>query len=192
VFYITPGPFPGSSQAYWGPQVRLGMPQQCLNVNMDAWTNVESINFRYEPQSSILPLVFYQEPITKMVLPIPIPPVTPFNPPLGSLVPIPLKVDQINDTAKLPIAQALMLGMARAVQSADVVTAEGSLDVLRYGDILRARSLVGMRGAGITFDGVYYVDSATHRLKPGEYKQSFVLKRNALVSNVPAVLAAPY
>ncbi|QAU23606.1 hypothetical protein EO087_06100 [Dyella sp. M7H15-1] len=192
VFYVTPGPTPGTSQAYWGPQVRFGTPQQCLNVNMDAWTNVESINFRYEPQSSVIPLVFYQEPITKLVFPIPIPPVTPFNPPLGSLVPVPLKVEQMNETAKLPIAQAIMQGMARSVQTADVITAEGSLDVLRYGDILRARSLVGMRGAGLTFDGVYYVDSATHRLKPGEYKQSFVLKRNALVTNVPAVPAAAY
>jgi hypothetical protein len=192
VFYVTPGPAPGTSQAYWGPQVRFGTPQQCLNVNMDAWTNVESINFRYEPQSSVIPLVFYQEPITKLVFPIPIPPVTPFNPPLGALVPVPLKIEQMNETAKLPIAQAIMQGMARAVQTADVITAEGSLDVLRYGDILRARSLVGMRGAGLTFDGVYYVDSATHRLKPGEYKQSFVLKRNALVTNVPAVPAGAY
>ena len=43
VFYVTPGPVPGTSQAYWGPQVRIGIPQPALNVNMDAWTNVESL-----------------------------------------------------------------------------------------------------------------------------------------------------
>jgi hypothetical protein len=192
VFYITPGPFPGMNQAYWGPQVRVGIPQPSLNVNMDSWTNVESLNFRYQPQSSVVPIVFIQEPITKMVLPIPIPPVTPFNPPLGLAVPIPQKIEQMKRTAQLTPAQALMQGMAEAVKNADVVTGDGTLDVLRYGQVLRARSLVGVRGAGIAFDGMHFVDSTTHRLKPGEYKQSFVLKRNALISNVPLVPALPY
>ncbi|HEY0341552.1 MAG TPA: hypothetical protein VGC34_12155, partial [Steroidobacteraceae bacterium] len=192
VFYLTPGPAPNVSQAYWGPQVRVGIPQQCLSVNLDSWTNVESLNFRYQPQASVMPIVYTQDPTSKLPIPIPIPPVTPFNPPLGLAVPIPQKVDQMNDTAKLPIGQALMRGMARAVETADVVTAEGTLDVLRYGQILRARSLVGMRGAGLAFDGMYYVDSTTHRLKPGEYKQSFVLKRNALIANTPVVPSFPF
>src|SRR5262249_37792160 len=174
VFYITPGPLPGMNQAYWGPQVRVGIPQPSLNVNMDSWTNVESLNFRYQPENSVLPIVFIQEPITKMVLPIVIPPVTPFNPPLGLAVPTPQKVENLNSTAQLTPAQALMQGMAEAVKNADVVTGDGTLDVLRYGQILRARSLVGVRGAGIAFDGMHFVESTTHRLKPGEYKQSFV------------------
>ena len=192
VFYMVPGPLPGMSQAYWGPQMRIGMPQQCLNVNLDAWTNVERMTFRYEPKKSVMPIVYTQDQTTKAVFPIPIPPVTPFNPPLGLAVPIPQKVEQMKNTAKLPIGQALMQGMARAVQSADVVTAEGSLDVLRYGSILRSRSLVGMRGAGIAFDGMYFVDSATHHLKPGEYKQDFVLKRNALIASTPVVPSFPF
>jgi hypothetical protein len=192
VFYMIPGPLPGVSQAYWGPQIRLGMPQQSLNVNLDAWTNVESLNLRYEPQSSVLPIVLTQDPASKLVFPIVIPPVTPFNPPLGLVVPTPQKVELLGDTAKLPIGQAMMQGIARAVQSADVVTGEGSLDVLRYGTILRARSLVGMRGAGVAFDGMYYVDSTTHHLKPGEYKQNFVLKRNALIASTPVVPQFPF
>jgi hypothetical protein len=192
VFYITPGPLPGTNQAYWGPQIRVGIPQAALIVNMDSWTNVESLSFRYQPLSSVLPLVFIQEPNTKMVLPIPIPPVTPFNPPLGVAVPTPQKVEQMKETAKLPPGQALMQGMARAVEAADVVTGEGTLDVVRYGQILRARSLVGVRGAGIAFDGLHFVDSTTHKLKPGEYKQSFVLRRNALISNLPVVPALPF
>jgi hypothetical protein len=192
VFYITPGPFPGMNQAYWGPQIRVGIPQPSLNVNMDSWTNVETLNFRYQPQSSVLPIVFIQDQTTKIVLPLPIPPVTPFNPPLGLAVPIPQKVEQLKKTAKLPIAQALMLAMAKSVENADMVTGDGTLDVLRYGQVLRARSLIGVRGAGIAFDGMHFVDSTTHKLKPGEYKQSFVLKRNALISNLPLVPALPY
>ncbi|WP_446745335.1 hypothetical protein [Silvibacterium acidisoli] len=192
VFYLTPGPLPGMSEAYWGPQVRVGIPQPALNVNLDSWTNVESLHFRYQPQTSVTPLVFLQDEFSKVVIPLPIPPVTPFNPPLGVVVPLPQKVEQMTSTAKLPVAQALMKGMARSVQTADVVTGEGSLDVLRYGQPLRARSLVGVRGAGVAFDGMHFVDSATHRLKPGEYKQSFVLKRNALIADTPLVPAMPY
>ena len=58
VFYLVPGPLPGISQAYWGPETRLGIPQTALNVNMDTWTNVESLNSRYEPQNAVLPIIF--------------------------------------------------------------------------------------------------------------------------------------
>lgn len=187
VFYLEPGPLPGMTQAYWGPEIKVGVPQPALNVNMDAWTNVESLNLRYEPQSSVTPFVFIQDPTTKVALPMPIPPVTPLNPPLGVVVPTPQKFEYLTDTAKLSPAQAIMVGMARASETADVVSADGSLDVLRYGQVLRARQLVGVRGAGVAFDGLYYVESARHQIKPGAYKQSFSLKRNALVSNLPVV-----
>ncbi len=187
VFYLEPGPLPGMTQAYWGPEIKVGVPQPALNVNMDAWTNVESLNVRYEPQSSVTPFVYIQDPTTKVVLPMPIPPVTPLNPPLGVVVPMPQKFEYLADTAKLSPAQALMVGMARASETADVVSADGSLDVLRYGQILNARQLVGVRGAGVAFDGLYYVESTRHQIKLGEYKQSFSLKRNALVSNLPVV-----
>lgn len=192
VFYLVPGPLPGVSQAYWGPELRLGLPQTALNVNMDAWTNVESLNFRYEPQNAVLPIVFIQDPITKVPIPIPIPPLTPFSPPLGLAVMPPQKLEFLSDTAKLNPAIALMKGFARVTETSDVVVGDGSLDVMRYGQPLRARSLVGVRGAGIAFDGMHYVDQATHRLKPGEYKQSFVLKRNALVANTPVVPSLPF
>ena len=192
VFYLVPGPFPGQSQAYWGPQVRIGMPQTALCVNLDTWTNVESLNFRYEPQNAVLPIIFIQDPITKVPIPIPIPPVTPFSPPLGVAIMPPQKIEFMSDTSNKNPAIALMKGFARVTETCDTVVGEGTLDVLRYGQPLRARSLVGVRGAGIAFDGMHYVDQATHRIKPGEYKQSFVLKRNALVADTPVVPTLPF
>jgi hypothetical protein len=189
VFYLDPGPLPGISTAYWGPQVKFGIPQPALSVNMDTWTNVESLSFRYEPQKFKLPIVTIVEPTTHVPIPIPIPPVTPLNPPLGVVVPFPVppSLDPLNDAAKYEPGQALMIGMAKASASADVVTGTGSLDVLRYGQVLRARQLVGVRGAGPAFDGLHYVESVTHRIQRGEYKQDFTLTRNALISNTPAV-----
>ncbi|HUY93894.1 MAG TPA: hypothetical protein VMU71_01305 [Terracidiphilus sp.] len=192
VFYLVPGPLPGMSQAYWGPQVRAGMPQTALNVNLDTWTNVESLNFRYEPQNAVLPVIFIQDPISKVPIPIPIPPVTPFSPPLGAAIMPPQKVEFETGTAKLNPAVALMKGFARVAETCDTVVGEGAIDVLRYGQPLRARSLVGVRGAGIAFDGMHYVDQCTHRIKPGEYKESFVLKRNALVPTTPVVPSLPF
>jgi len=192
VFYLTPGPLPGMSQAYWGPQIKIGVPQPALNVNMDTWTNVESLNFRYEPQNAVTPIVYIQDQTSGTTLPIPIPSVNPLDPPLGAVVPVPQKKEELKDTAKLPPAQALMVGFARASETADVVTGDGTISVLRYGGILQARQLVGVRGAGLAFDGLYYVENTKHQIKLGEYKQSFTLKRNGLVSNVPVVPTAPF
>lgn len=192
VFYIDPGPVPGVSTAYWGPQIKIGVPQTALNVNMDSWTNVESLSFRYEPQSAVLPIVFMQDPNSKVPIPIPIPSVNPLNPPLGAVTPFPTTVEMLKDTAKLSPAQAFMIGLARATETGDVVTGEGRLDVMRYGGILSARQLVGVRGAGLGFDGLHYVQRTKHELKRGEYKQSFTLKRNGIISNLPLVPSLPF
>ena len=47
--------------------------------------------------------------------------------------------------------------------------------------------MVGVRGAGIAYDGLYYVQSVRSTLKRGEFKQSFTLTRNGLVSITPKV-----
>jgi hypothetical protein len=67
------------------------------------------------------------------------------------------------------------------------VFANGSLDVMRYGRVLKSRQLVGVRGAGAAFDGLYFVKSVTHKVKRGEYKQDFTRARNGLISTVPTV-----
>ena len=51
VFYIDPGPAPGANVAYWGPEIRTGIPQPALSVNMDAATNVESLSFSFDGRS---------------------------------------------------------------------------------------------------------------------------------------------
>jgi hypothetical protein len=58
---------------------------------------------------------------------------------------------------------------------------------LRYGRVLKARQLVGVRGAGLAFYGLYYVTSVTNAIKRGEFKQQFTLSRNGLLSTVPRV-----
>jgi hypothetical protein len=54
--------------------------------------------------------------------------------------------------------------------------------------VLTARSLVGVRGAGLDYDGLYYVRSVTHTIQTGTWRQSFELVREGLGSTVPLVL----
>jgi hypothetical protein len=44
-----------------------------------------------------------------------------------------------------------------------------------------------VRGAGVAYDGLYYVSSVKSTLKRGEFKQSFDLSRNGLVSITPRI-----
>jgi hypothetical protein len=189
VFYIDPGPAPGTSIAYFGPQVKVGVPQRAININMDAQTNCDDLRFSFHTEKATLPVLFIQDQTTKLPIPIPIPAINPLQPPLGLIPPIPKTITFLNDTANLDPMEALALGVATASRSQDAVSAEGSLDVIRYGGVLDARGLVGVRGAGIAFDGLYYVESVTHHLKRGEYKQDFKLSRNGLVSITPRVPA---
>jgi hypothetical protein len=193
VFYLDPGPEPGMNKAYWGPQIKVGPVQPALNTDMDAYTNVESMSFKFDQQKNKIPLMYIYIQETGVSIPIPLLPITPLNPPLGLIPPFPtnlLPPDLTpfrDDLAKRPIPQAIMMGLAEAAENAEVVSCEGSLDVTRYGGVLKARQLVGVRGAGPAFDGLYYVKSITNKLTRSSYKQNFTLTRNGLVSTVPTV-----
>lgn len=190
VFYIDPGPLPGTSRAYWGPEIRVGAPQPALTTGLSsAHDNVTSLRFSFDKEKKELPVVHVQEPVTKVPIPIPVPDVTPLNPPLGLAPPLPPRTTFLRDTAGLSPLAAAMRGIAYAGRHADAVFATGALDVVRYGRVLRSRRLVGVRGAGEAFDGLYYVTTVTHRLLRGEFTTSFALARNALLSTVPTVPA---
>jgi hypothetical protein len=190
VFYLDPGPTPGVSKAYWGPEIRLGAPQKALNSAFDGpHSNVESLSFGFDKEAKELPVIYIQEQLSKAPIPIPIPDITPLNPPLGLIPPLPPKVTFLKDTAKLNPATAAMKGLAYAAKHSDSVFGRGSLDVTRYGQVLKSRQLVGVRGAGEAFDGLHYVSSVTTTVRRGEFKQSFSLARNALLSTVQRVPA---
>jgi hypothetical protein len=189
VFYIDPGPVPNQSFAYFGPEIRVGVPQPALNVGMDGESNVESLSFTYDGMAREQPTVVVMDPIThKVPIPIPIPDVSILKPPLSVRPASALRTTPLPDVAKMGAARALLVGMAHSANSADAITGSGQLDVLRYGRVLKARSLVGVRGAGLAYDGLYFVKSVTHTIKRGEYKQSFSLAREGLISITPKVV----
>ncbi len=189
VFYLDPGPVPGVSVAYWGPQIKLGTPQPALSVDADGATNVKTLTMSFDNERKVMPIIWIQAPIINVPLPIPVPDITPFDPPLGLIPPIPKHIRSIEGVAKFSALRALMVAFAKLAQTADVVAASGTLDVIRYGQVLKPRSLVGLRGVGTAFDGLYYVESVTHDIKRGQYDQQFKLTRNGLVSTLSSVAA---
>lgn len=188
VFYVEPGPLPGQSIAYFGPDIRLPVPQSALNVNMDAATNVESLNFTLDGLAKKIIIYTVLDPATGTVpIPIPVPNLSLLRPPLGAKIATPSKVEFANDGTAQDMTKAIQMMLGMTFNASDSITASGKLDVVRYGQILRSRMLVGVRGAGVAYDGLYYVNSVTHNLKRGEYKQDFQLSRDGLISLTPTV-----
>ena len=187
VFYVEPTMVPGINTAYWGPDNRLGIPQPALTMNMGPDTNVDSpINFSYDALGPEDPQISIVEPLTKLAISIPVP--GGLRPPLARNPARPLRKTLRRDTANLNPAQAAQRGLASQTGSSDAVNASGEIDTLRYGQALRSRRLVGVRGVGQSYNGNYYVKMVNHRIKKGEYKQSFTLVREGLGTLVPLVV----
>jgi hypothetical protein len=187
VFYVEPGPSPGMNIAYWGPEIRVGLPQPALSVNMDAASNVDAMTISFDGIKKTQYVGWVH--VNKVPIPIPVPDVGLLNPPLGPRYIAPRGLKQLNqaappkkddETAKRSPIEAAAKALARAAQGSNVVTASGTLDVTRYGQLLRARRLVAARGLGHTYDGHWFVRSVTTSLKRGSLTQNFSLDRNAL------------
>ncbi len=189
VFYVDPGPAPGMSLAYWGPEIKIGVPQPALSLDFDAHRNVESLSFNFTTDRAETPVAFIQNQETRIPLPIPIPALNPLQPPLGLVTPLNLKFSQLRGTSHLSLGATLERALSISAKSQDVVEAQGNLDVTRYGRLLKSRGLVGVRGVGTAYDGLYFVKKVTTTLKRGECKQAFTLTRNALVPFAPVLPA---
>jgi len=188
VFFVEPGPAPLTSTAYFGPDVPIPMPQPALSVNMDWQTNVESLSFSLDGLAKKLVVMTILDPITgKVPIPVPVPNVSFLHPPLGLRLTPPAKIQFPDDMANLSLAEALKRAFGLMLNNQDAITGTGSLNTTQYGWILQTRAVVGVRGAGPAYDGMYYVNSVTHNIKQGEYKQSFTLSRDGLISQTPAV-----
>jgi hypothetical protein len=190
VFYVEPGPAVGSSIAYFGPDFRIPAPQPALNVNLDAHTNVESLSFSLDGTAKKIVVMTVMDPVSRRApIPVPLPNLNVLRPPMGARPTLPARVEFPGYTTGLNVSEAANLAIGLLLNSNEAVTGSGTLDVLRYGQPLRARMMVGVRGAGLTYDGLYYVNTVTHDIKRGQYKQNFSISRDGLVSNTPVVPA---
>lgn len=189
-FFIIPGPAPLTNTAYWGPPKRTGLPQKALSVNLGAFSNVKNIRFSYNALSATRLYGWVEDRRTNKTQIVETS-ASQRIPPLASrpsLTPSSMSRTRAIRSSGHDTMQALTHAQGKTNSSVDnAATANGELDVLRYGSILWPRSLVGLRGAGYSYDGLWYVKSVNHSIKRGEYRQSFALSREGLGSTIPAV-----
>ena len=185
MFYVEPGPAPGAASP---TSVRTSASRFRSRRSTSTWmprTNVESLSFSLDGTAKKITVITILDPVTKKIpIPIPVPNLSILRPPLGARPTPPAKVEFAEGMAALSPPTRANRALGIMFSASDAITGSGSLDVLRYGGVLRSRMLVGVRGAGLAYDGLYYVNSVTHNLKRGEYKQNFSLSRDGLISNV--------
>jgi hypothetical protein len=193
VFYVEPGPVPGVNTAYWGPPKRAGLPQRALTVNQGPEMNVDSVNFTYNGMAPTIVMDEVQDRLTNTSMPV-MTFVSLRLPPLAAMPALPFQLPNVRTSlleqgAGLSIIEAYARAQGITDKSVDnVVTAQGELDALRYGDVLTPRGIVGLRGAGFTYDGLYYVKSVSHSISKGQFKQRFNLSREGTGAITPVVV----
>jgi hypothetical protein len=216
VFYVRPGALPNTNIPYWGPALppdemgRVAL-HSSLAVNMGPQTNVNSVNFTYDALATEMingevvepdvnkPILVYFPPFSTDV-PLAAVPGAIYQlwqtrvsrmdlkpPSIGKSA-----TDEEREKARVSYGRSIPQAYERARSQVNdsanrTVTVSGELDALRYGGALQARTVVGLRGAGFTYDGLYFVKSVTHSIRRGEYKQRFTLRREGLGTLVPFV-----
>jgi hypothetical protein len=188
VCYVIPGPAQMSNTVYWGPPVRSGPPQRALTVDMGVETNVEQISFRANGLAPTKVRGVVQDRSNNQV--VSVTSSASLRTPLSAQPDwqtLPATRTTLTCGSGLTATQAQARAQGTADASTDSVTATGTLDALRYGDLLTARGLVELRGAGWTHNGLWYVQQVTHRIKRGEYTQAFTLTRDGSGSTISAV-----
>lgn len=180
LFYLTPGPAPGVNRVHWGPPERLSVPQPGLSVKMGPVTNVDSINFQFNalsPQQAR-----YTERGESDTVSSPSP---------DRRIPLARNVAEARRSTMLTGFSCRAAAQAQGAvdRSFDnAVTATGELNAIRYNGILNPRGLVGVRGAGDTYDGIYYVKNVNHKISKGHYGQSFTLTREGTGTISPFII----
>jgi len=184
VFYIEPVTF-GVTRAYFGPENRLGLPQPALTLNMGAYTNLKSIGFTNDSLAPVGAKGSFVEPITKTV--IPIPPLPPLRVPLTPIPSMPQRTTLLSQSANEGPLEAFASALAVSTQAPEAVSGQGEIDTVRYGRVLHPRSLVGVRGVGFSYDGLYYVSRVSHSITLDSYSQTFSLSRDGTGSMLPVL-----
>ncbi|MET1052880.1 MAG: hypothetical protein ABWX65_09605 [Mycetocola sp.] len=187
VFYVEPLTF-GVNTAWWGPENRLALPQPALTRDMGAMSNVKSLSFSFDALGPVAPQGLFVDPIFKLSIPIPSLPSIKI-PPLATAAAPALRTERMRDTANRNAASAATALLAASTNTPNAVTGDGEVDTASYGHILKARGVVGVRGAGLSLDGLYLVDAVTHKLSRGEYTQKFRLSREGVGTTTPVVRA---
>lgn len=208
LFYVQPGSAAGQNTAYWGPPVRRGTAQRNLSdVSGAIFGPVSDFKATYdslatelnygekasdggegkESKEARFAATSYEEVALAKV-----------PPELKEFANLAMAPETArNKAAKLKVKGKYIYQLGLQPGAADTtaqsltdrstgrsVTLTGTVDAANYGAVLQAPGLVGVRAAGESFSGDYYVKKVKHsfnlRRSDMQYTQSFTLTREGL------------
>lgn len=168
-------------------------PQKDLAVQFDEENNVTSIDFTVDGLRPLSVEMRQQDHFTEEVQEIKIadsklPKIGKQNlsdliqPSIGKVVPGEKLVPTIVLSRHVVSEPQLMEAVARSVydNGSWFVTAKGVVNAEAYGNVLKAKNVVLIKGADDAFSGKYYVSKVVHKFKPESYVQEFEAKKNAI------------
>ena len=180
-YYVEINPLTGLIEGHFHPPRLEQRPQGVLSVNMGEATNVNSFNARYDMLRPTTAQVTGLDIGTQSVQPAQAQSLA-FRE-LGSEPSLngdrPRKV-LLSQTCLAETGELQTYAQAVVDQSGWAISADGELNTVAYGGILRAKRPVNVRGAGLQFSGTYYVEKVLHTFSGDGYTQRFTLRRNAL------------
>jgi phage protein D len=177
-FYVEIDPGSGRPKAHFHPPRLDGEAQGVLSVNMGPSTNVNAFKTRFnmirpaQAKAKGMDAASREEQSAEVEQP--------------SLRTLGAHSTLSDDRPRKLIVDRTGLSQsgelesyAKAVvdESAWALTAEGELNTVAFGKILRAKRLVAVRGVGRTLSGLYYVERVLHAISDEGYLQRFWLRR---------------
>jgi hypothetical protein len=195
--FVQPQPQSGVDIGYFGPPLNIpGTHEAVLNVKMAGDTNVSELKIRYDMVRPTVAVsagvdVMTRAPVTAVsVVPLVTPPPTggayPWGGPMGlqdataralaGTHPPPLVLPA--QTGQMALPGLAVVTQAIANRSSWAVVAEGTAG--GNAGVLFVGRTVNLRGAGLTFNGPYYVTRVSHLFECGAYTQKFAARRNAI------------
>jgi phage protein D len=172
----------GDVEGHFHPPKREEKPQGTLTVNMGAATNVNKFRARFDMLG----------PATAQATTLDVDDGSDQSGSADQSTEDGMGKDSVvsTDRPRKVLLAGLGMGLTAEVQryaqgvvdqSAWAILAEGELNTVAYGGILKAKQSVMVRGVGRTFSGRYYVERVLHTIAgDGTYTQRFRLRRNAL------------
>lgn len=172
----------GEVEGHFHPPKHDGQPQGTLTVNTGAATNVNQFKAKFDMLGPATAKATTLDPDDASSQTGQADTATQGEG-LGDASAVPADRPRTLLLSQLGMAQAgEVQRYAQAVvdRSSWAIVAEGELNTVAYGGVLKAKKPVMVRGVGQQFSGRYYVEKVLHTIAgDGTYTQRFTLRRNA-------------
>ncbi|MFZ7090749.1 hypothetical protein [Primorskyibacter sp. 2E233] len=188
--FIDPGPAPGGSILYFGPVPLPGAPQKPISVNLGPMSDAFDVQVNHNGARFTAARAKVQDSATGQVTELQMPTATTL--PNSAMPDSQSLTSEIREkriaTSGMNVAQVMARLMALVNDSAEAtVKVSGTIDNTRYNAVLKPYRWVQIRGLGMVYNGIYVVAEVRHLLRPGDYRQTFVLHGDGVYPMVPLV-----